>query len=244
MKCICFTFPILSSPDNQWKISDIRFKFMNSKQKQRQAVLHLKKSIQEREQPCQSFAPDQISSSFWWQGFQCFLPKVGWICCSPYVQLQGAGAILGGNCGNCRSQVSPGAPSNPSQLYSPAPSSNKSSVTKAAPFWPFATQSVDNQRWQSLAVDKNHWDLGMPALQLSAASLGSIWQIWWQLPTNHWQVSNRSGMGFAQEVTASCKSRGDKQRNPLGLWENRGELWTTAVYGVADGWELTGSVEG
>ena len=137
MKCICFTFPILSSPDNQWKISDIRFKFMNSKQKQRQAVLHLKKSIQEREQPCQSFAPDQISSSFCWQGFHCFLPKVGWICCSPYVQLQGAGAILGGNCGNCRSQVSPGAPSNPSQLYSPAPSSNKSSVTKAAPFWTF-----------------------------------------------------------------------------------------------------------
>ena len=166
-----------------------------------------------------------------------FSPKL--VGCSPYVQLQGAGAILGGNCGNCRSQVSPGAPSNPSQLYSPAPSSNKSSVTKAAPFWTFSTQ-----RWQSLAVDKNHWDLGMPALQLSAASLGSIWQIWWQLPTNHWQVSNRSGMGFAQEVTASCKSRGDKQRNPLGLWENRGELWTTAVYGVADGWELTGSVEG
>ena len=64
-----------------------------------------------------------------------FSPKL--VGCSPYVQLQGAGAILGGNCGNCRSQVSPGAPSNPSQLYSPAPSSNKSSVTKAAPFWTF-----------------------------------------------------------------------------------------------------------
>ena len=63
------------------------------------------------------------------------------------MQLQGAGAILGGNCGNCRSQVSPGAPSNPSQLYSPAPSSNKSSVTKAVLNLCLLTTS-DDSLWQ------------------------------------------------------------------------------------------------
>ena len=45
------------------------------------------------------------------------------------------------------------------------------------------------------------------------------------------------------EVTARCcKSGFDKQRNPVDLREEI--VVTTAVYGLADGWELTGSVEG
>ena len=100
--------------------------------------------------------------------FNAFSPKL--VGCSPYVQLQGAGAILGGNCGNCRSQVSPGAPSNPSQLYSPAPSSNKSSVTKAAPFWTFVTDPVC---WQPAMTVFGSWQKPLRSRDAGTSAVSS-----------------------------------------------------------------------
>ena len=116
------------------------------------------------------------------------------------------------------------------------------SKTQRFPFGTFQLLKVTWQSlwWQSLAAVRSRWQKTLGCRHFSCVQT-QFWQIWWQLPTSHWQVSNRP---LTREVTSMQiqVSRSEKSWRFFG--RNQVDRMTTAVDGVAYGWELTGSVEG
>ena len=138
-------------------------------------------------------------------------------------------AMLGGNC-NCKSQVSLRAPSSSDPRVSPP--------TNILSLFPSCSESLDNHRRQSLPVVKSHRDLRMPALQLFGFNLTDSMTASPHSLTSVKQAEN------CLHSRGHCKSRRQTEKSCRLVGRNPCERVTTAVYGLADGWELTGSVEG
>ena len=100
------------------------------------------------------------------------------------------------------------------------------------------SKSLDNHRRQSLTVVKSHQDLRMPALQLFGFNLTDSMTASPHSLTSVKQAEN------CLHSRGHCKSRRQTEKSCRLVGRNPCERVTTAVYGLADGWELTGSVEG
>ena len=111
--------------------------------------------------------------------------------------------------------------------------SNKYSLT-----FPSCSESLDNHWRQSLPVVKSHQDLRMPALQLFGFNLTDSMTASPHSLTSVKQAEN------CLHSRGHCKSRRQTEKSCRLVGRNPCERVTTAVYGLADGWELTGSVEG
>ena len=179
------------------------------------------------------------------------LLKAGWSVCSPYMQVGEGFAILGGNCLLQVSGVTRGRSSQAIQAPHNLHLQQIFSVTLFRPFWHFSTAQshLTTRWWQSLTVVrigwhfvKSHWDAGTSAVSsqfgfnltdsmtASTESLTSVKQA-------ENCLHSRGHCELQIQMWQTKKSCGFLGRNPC-------KMVTTAVYGLADGWELTGSVEG
>ena len=110
------------------------------------------------------------------------------------------------------------------------------SKTQRFPFGTFQLLKVTWQSlwWQSLAAVRSRWQKPLGCRHFSCVQT-QFWQIWWQLPTSHWQVSNRPPINSSLERSPRCKSRCHDRRNPddfseeirLTEWRQQLTEWRT-----------------